>query len=441
MNYLKSISSKKLLTTLILISAFAISCGNIGSKKADNSDSEVIINNDEVQLNKRNNTTNDSVTVEIMPSFQAKSTQNSNDFRYKLFKIAEVFPPIVKGETVQATMANIDLRNARISTSYNKQGSSYAGALDLMEIVRNPEGNLSFRIRSGAEFTNSDVNAVYSENGKIWTALATSNPKLVSGSDRAALRMFEIQNNQLQIDRGNSASLSGFAAVSIQKFNENIIATSGNNAGLTILNEDISEKKEFIPLENARWVDKNEDYVVVLSGDKNNDEFGEVVVLDANNLEEESRFRFKGASVEGGKSTIQLVGNLAMIAAGKEGVKVMDMNTGEIVDEIEIPSNNSGVTFATNAVAADRDLMFISNGGGGVYVAEANMNFNEYSAGNDLGLQLVGKLDFGDIASTNHIDYVGNLLVVATGEGGTKIVILKERDHEEDDDEDEDDDD
>ncbi|XWN37707.1 MAG: hypothetical protein ROO71_02040 [Balneola sp.] len=437
MNYFENFSFRKFTAILIGFAFLIVSCGDFGSKKVDNSDQEVIVNNDEDDLNERMTKANDP--VEIQPMQSNKVTSSRSDFKFSLYTIAEVFPPIVQGESVQATMANIDLRNARISTSYNKQGVTYLGAIDLMEIVKQSEGNFSFRLRSGAEFTSSDVNAVYAENDKIWTALATSDPDLSSGSDRAALRMFELQNDQLQIGEGNKTSLSGFAALSVQNFDNKILATSGDNAGLTVLNENLSEEKNFIPVEDARWVDKNDQFIAVLSGDKDNDGFGEVVVLNPNTMEEQSRFPFSGASIDGGKSTIQVLGSLAIISAGNEGVKLMDLNNGTIVDELQIPANNNGKTFPTNAVAADHDLMFISNGGGGVYVAEANTNFVDYTAGTDLDLQLVGKLDFGEIASTNHIDFVGNLLVVATGEGGTKVVILKENDKDDDEDDEDDD--
>ena len=76
----------------------------------------------------------------------------------------------------------------------------------------------------------------------------------------------------------------------------------------------------------------------------------------------------------------------------------------------------------TNAVAADRDLVFISNGEAGVYVAQSPKRFNQFDDEESIELRLWGRLGFQDLQSVNHIEYKKDILFVAAGRGGLKIV-------------------
>jgi hypothetical protein len=86
----------------------------------------------------------------------------------------------------------------------------------------------------------------------------------------------------------------------------------------------------------------------------------------------------------------------------------------------------------TNAVAADRDLVFISNGEAGVYVAQSPKPLNKFDEEEPIELRLLGRLGFQDLQSANHIEYKRNVLFVAAGRGGLKIVKVNGSDAGED---------
>jgi hypothetical protein len=129
------------------------------------------------------------------------------------------------------------------------------------------------------------------------------------------------------------------------------------------------------------------------------------------------------------KSTVQVVGEKAFIAAGNGGVQILRVNTGKVVGTVPLPDSDvlgldwSGVV--TNAVAVDEDLLFISNGIAGVYVAQGSRDFDETGSEEPLQIRLLGRLQFDNLESANHVAYKNRYLVIASGAGGIKTVEIR----------------
>ena len=79
----------------------------------------------------------------------------------------------------------------------------------------------------------------------------------------------------------------------------------------------------------------------------------------------------------------------------------------------------------TNAVTVDEDLMFISNGEAGVYVAAGAADFASTPCDAPQTITMLGHLRFDDLQSVNHVDYENKRLLIAFGLGGLKIVQVK----------------
>jgi hypothetical protein len=78
----------------------------------------------------------------------------------------------------------------------------------------------------------------------------------------------------------------------------------------------------------------------------------------------------------------------------------------------------------TNAVAANGDVLFISDGEAGVYVARASQSFATSSSETAQGITILGKLRFNNLQSVNHVAYLPPYLVIAAGLGGIKVVLV-----------------
>ena len=142
-------------------------------------------------------------------------------------------------------------------------------------------------------------------------------------------------------------------------------------------------------------------------------------LIDKNSLKILNKFPFEGAVTPEAKSTVELRGELALIAAGKSGTHFMDITSGVTVATIPIPNPSengfSEASVMTNAVSADEEYIFISNGEAGVYVAEANMNLENYISGDEFAVEMIGHLKFDDFQSVNHVAYRNKTLFIASG--------------------------
>lgn len=392
------------------------------------SEPEFSVLNDEDLLNERLQVSNTEVGVENSTTAQNKSAVQRS---FSLNLIAEVQPPVVDGEQVQATMVSIIGNSSRAAVSYNVQGSEHIGAVDALQVT---SGNANtIRIRSGVEFSNAKANAVHYGTDGLWVALSSEDPSLTGNAGFSAVQKFNVSGFKIN-NNSTNFGLPGFAANSVKEVEGRIYVTSGNDAGLTVLNSDLSEQIGYIDIPGARWVDvdmdENEDWIAVLGSQPDNGN-ASLYIINKNSLEVINEFPFNGADTPEAKSTVELRGELALIAAGKAGTIIMDIISGEIITTIPIPNaaenglSENGVE--TNAVSADEEYIFISNGEAGVYVAEASMDLEDFNSGDELTVELIGHLMFDEYQSVNHVSYRNKTLFVASGLGGVKAVKLSRR--------------
>jgi hypothetical protein len=142
-------------------------------------------------------------------------------------------------------------------------------------------------------------------------------------------------------------------------------------------------------------------------------------------------FAFPGADMPESTSTADIAGGKAFIAAGPQGVQIMCLDDGQIVGSVPRPDPAAlGLdpsVVVTNAVAVDDDLIFISNGEAGVYVAAGAQNFSETGCAEPQEITVLGRLRFDDLQSANHVAFRNKYLFVAAGLGGVKVVRVEAR--------------
>lgn len=383
-----------------------------------------LINNDEANLEIRL-TDRDTEIVIISEDSTAEKAKVNRSFSLNL--IADIDAPIVNGVQTQATMVHIFSNSARAAASYNVQGIEYTGAVDAIQITSS--GREAIRVQSGIEFTNAKTNAVFINETNIWLAHSSEDPSLTEDAGFSAARMFGFTGFNIN-DNPRSTGLPGFAANSIHQSDDRLYVTSGNNAGLTIFEKDLSGQIAYLEIPGARWVDTDENRIVVLSADPESGN-GTLTVLNKSDHSEIAKYTFEGADTPEAKSTAEIHGDLALVAANRSGTHLIDLNTGDLVANIPVPDAGSlGLNenvVETNAASADEEFIFISNGEAGVYVAQASKNLNSYSSGDEFSVELIGYLQFDDLKSANHVAFRNSTLFVAAGLGGVKAVQLSRR--------------
>ncbi len=418
---------KKSLYSLILLASISVvftSCSSSNNEKKQ--DDSYQINNNEESLLSRYAEKDENIAVDTTAAENTLSKIGKVKFDLKL--VSELYPPEINGTPVQATMISRDDNNTRSLISYNLKGSGYLGAVDVAQISGNGK---NITIRSNITFFDADINAVHADVDKIYAAVATSNPDIATEISSSGIRSYDFVSFELEDASTASVSLPSYAANSIVLFGDRVYATSGNTGGLSVYNKNLNERIAYVEIEDARWVDVNSSYIAVLKGDTNGDENGSVILINRSNFSITSEYPVAGVYTPEAKNTIELINHLAIIAAGKEGVKIMDLTTGQIKSTIPLPDpaalGLSPDVVTSNAASADDDKIFISNGEAGVYVAETNKDLEDYSPGENITTELLGKLQFGDLESVNHVSYRNKLLIVAAGLGGLKTVALTDK--------------
>ncbi len=335
--------------------------------------------------------------------------------------VGEVLPPTVDGDVVQATSVWMT-EDDRAIVSYNLRGSTQVGALDYFTklLFKRPQ------LRSSVTFNDADVNAVFTDGDWAYAATATSD---TSFAEPAVLERIRLQSEKFRVGFGNDrVPLASFAATSAMSTGKEIYATSGDGGGVFAFDDSDMSLLGQYPLDDARWVawDKDNGRVVVVQGTP-----GRVAVFEEGSFPGGSMtllntFSFPGADVAESKSTVEVAGGKAFIAAGPEGVQVMCLDDGQIVGSVPIPDPASlGLdpsVVVTNAVTVQGNLMFISDGEAGVYAASSSESFESSSCDTPLSISVLGRLQFDNLQSVNHVAYRNGNLFIAAGLGGIKVV-------------------
>lgn len=342
------------------------------------------------------------------------------DISFKL--ISQVQPPVVEGQRVQATSVTLTKKGAAV-ISYNMRGAPRLGAIDWINDSSDDYPDLT----SGITFVDSDINAVNSDGDYIYTAVATDS---VDHPFPAVMERLKIKYRSTTLKDNIRVSLTSFAATSVLPVDKTVYATSGNQGGVYAFDaKDLTPLGEF-PLHDARWVAMDEDNhrLVVAQGTPGVLSVFEEGEFSGGSMSLLNTFPFPGANIAESKTTVEIVGGKAFIAAGPEGVQIMCLNDGTIIGSVPRPDPASlGLdpsVVVSNAVSVDEDLMFISNGEAGIYVARADRDFDKNNCDSQ-NITMLGKLRFGDLQSANHVAYKKRYLYVAAGLGGVKVVKVK----------------
>src|SRR5256886_4307196 len=312
----------------------------------------------------------------------SRSSAASQAFNLQLK--AEVALPSIGGQVLQATSVSI-VGNLAV-VSYNMVGNPYLGGVDVIDISNKNHPVLT----SEALFQNTDVSAVTTSGVNVYLAEATGDTGFAAP---AVFEVVKLVGNQLVLTGNTRTGLSSFAATSVA-YGTSVYATSGDAGSLFVIDPTLFTVTSSIALHDARWVAAGGGQVAVVQGTP-----GTLDVYSESNMSVVGSWPFKGADIAQSKSQLELAGGKAFIAAGDQGVQVLSASTGAVVGSVPRPNPDSlGLSpsvVVTNAVAIDQDLMFISNGEAGVYLAQGSQAFLTNGSETQPTIKQRGKLRFG----------------------------------------------
>ncbi len=403
--------------TILLVAFVQLSCDESvlapTEEPGNQSNERISITNDESVLATRITILDQEVAIDTSGSGSLPKRAQPQAFSLKL--VAEVRPPSAGGQVLQAT--SIAMKGEKAIVSYNMRGPQYLGAIDVVDI----QNKYNPRLTSEAIFDNADINSVSFDEGYVYVAEATGDGGFPYP---AVLEVIKLIGSKLVLEENQRVPLTSYAGTGVVVSDKTVYATSGDNGGMSVFSQSDLNLNAAFDLHDARWVDVEDEKVIVVQGTP-----GRIAVFDAVGLSPLSTYSFTGADIPESKSTVELVGGKAFIAGGTGGVQILSVNTGAIVGTVPRPDPDSvGLdpsVVVTNAASVDEDLLFISNGEAGVYVAQASQRFRETGSEEPQQLTLLGKLQFDELQSVNHVVYRARYLMIAAGLGGLKIVKIE----------------
>lgn len=408
----------------IIVVAVAAACqestGPAGSEDTvmRSQDGRVVVTNDTAWLSRRVQQVNSPVDIQPPVASQGHAVQAerlaTQGQSVTLTLRAEIAPPQVDGATIQAS--HVAIQGNRAYVAYNTQGPDFRGGV---EIVNTSNLN-GLSILSQAVFNDTDVSALTWFGGTLFLATATNDPFFTTP---AVLEEVGIPGGNLSPNTVR-ADLPSFVATGVAALGNDVFVTSGTGGpvegGLSVVDrDDITSLFYAHVLADARAVELNGGgEIVVMSGTP-----GVLRVYDRANGSLVRTIQAGGANIPESKSTIAVKHGRIFMAAGDEGLKVFELATGNLLAQhsIGVPAGVDPADAVTNAVSIAGDLVFLANGGAGLHVLQADKDLdNDPSTG--LTLTLMGQVVFPSGTSVNAVTSRGNLLFVATGQGGLKVI-------------------
>jgi len=374
-------------------------------------EARIILENDPGRLAGRVNYVNR--LIEIDTSLQGGALIKATVNPVILELVAEVDPPSVDGQTLQAT--EVFVKSNKAYVAYNMIGEPYLGGVDIFDVNDEDEPELE----SSMLFTDSDVNGLTFKDNSLFLAMATNRDEFDSP---AVVEIVRVQNGLLT-DESETYDVPSWAATDVEVSANHLFVTSGADDGqVSVFRLNDDELVFSYAVEDARGVATDGSDLAVVAGTP-----ARLLTFDYDSGELLNDFTLTGASISVSKSTVEIHRRKAVLALGDGGTQIVCLADGSVIEQIAPPvvSDLDPSVTVTNAASTDSKTLYMSNGEAGVYVAYSSDKFDSKDCEVD-DLQLIGQFRFDDLQSVNHVKATGNYLFVAGGLGGLKILRVTE---------------
>ncbi len=318
-----------------------------------------------------------------------------------LVLVAEVEALTYNGTVLRST--HVCINGDYAYASYNYEGSTYLGAVDMIDISDpyNP-----FLVES-AIFTETDISSIAYADNTLYLAGAR---EFIDGDDTnpAILLKMNLNNGSLT-DDVEIIDMPGYVATDVALGDNYIYGVSGDNGILGAYSYNDNSLAASASLSDLRSVGVNNGQVVILQN-------GSIRTFDASTLTQNLSFSTP-TDVTEAKRTIDFYGTNVLASEGANGTGIYSLSNGEKLTSIPV-ADATGLDVAddevvTNAVSVNNEHIFIANGGVGVSVVSINSE-------NIADLTDFGSLDLD--GSANYVKSEAGFVFVADGFGGLKIL-------------------
>lgn len=331
----------------------------------------------------------------------------------QLTLVGTVRPPEVDGVVVQAN--DVDIDGSRAVVSYNTAGDVFAGAVQVIDFSQ-PEHP---RIISEVLYRDTDVNAVALLGNHLYTGMASDDPSL---SSPALFEELDLTGSNLS-QTGVWVDLPSWACTDLAVHGEGVVASVGAlGGGVAFLQRGSGlELAGFAPQFDARGVAMDVDAAMGVGGGQG---VLERRLLPAMTLE--AQVSIDGYRNEAAKGTIEVYAHRCYLGAGDGGMQVRGSDGGWLDGVSCSDLTPEGALAVVNAVTCANHLAFVAAGPQGIQVVRLGRYRCDGREAEEIeGLRILGQLALENGASCNMVKAKNDLLVVAAGAGGVKLVSMR----------------
>jgi hypothetical protein len=329
-----------------------------------------------------------------------------------LVQVGELLPPQVAGHTVQACDLDISSIGRTVVVGCNVAGPVAAGAMQLVDFTHADRPRLVAEVL----FPRADVHSVCKRGSYIYCGVSSDDPAW-----NAPVRLVEFRQVSSGVaSTGRWLELPSHAVTDLSGDGDWLLASVGAQAGGIVLVDRVQMRVTgFAPAPDVRACafDPNGGVVSLAGGD------GGLGAWSLPDLESTLSATVDGLGYESAKGTLEAQGSYWYAGAGEGGFQVFGRDgTLRAVLPNAFASGHAASDCVTNAVSVAGRLAFIAAGALGVRVADLgpwSVTSPDPAAN---ALTLLGEIDFTEEVSSNMVKVRGDMLVVAGGLGGVKLV-------------------
>ena len=342
----------------------------------------------------------------------------------RLTQVATVAAPTVDGHVVQAN--DIEISGNTALVAYNFAGDVFAGAVQAIDFSH-PEHPV---LVSEVLYRHADVNAVTLQGSDVFIGLASDDATL---STPALVERLKLTGGSGLSQTGQWVDLPSWAVTDLAVHGDDVAAGVGaQNGGVALLRRNDLTLQRFAAAFDVRGVAmaSNDDHKTADDGVGVMSVCGQPGMMLQHGLPAltvAAGTPVVGYGVDAAKGTIEYAGHLCYLGAGDGGFQVRNPG-GSLLAQLGNGEfgNHAPATAVTNAVSVANHLAFVAAGPAGVQVVRlGRYRCDGRESEETAGLRLLGQLALEDGASGNMVKAKNDLLVVAAGSGGVKLVTMQ----------------
>ena len=336
---------------------------------------------------------NDNITGK---SSKANEDELAGD--YPLTLVAQISPPS------NLTASHVDIDGDYAYVAYNLAGDDYYGGIDMISIEdpHNP------KVTGRLIFDNADINSLHYSDGYLYAVGGVNADLSITATSNSFVVKIPVFNGTLDTADLLYGFQPGDNATDVHVDDNEAYVTSGKQGSITIYDtKDMDVKKEEL-FEDLRSLAFDDNKIALLDAT-----LGIRILDDKLKLKKEISITSDFGLYT--KRSIDFVEDKIVVAEGSKGAGVYTYSLGTLLQYIPIlidPNKAPVGDIVSNAVAINKDIIMMANGGAGLCLSE------------DKGTTAVA---YGVIQLDGSINYVqtqGDYVFAASGQEGLQIIKL-----------------